>query len=351
MRKSLRDYSMNIEEEAYHAYPAWSYSMIADYAKNGFAAIATLHDKKEPTPSMEFGSLFDSLLTKGKATLDEYVVMDKDVPQAEKKCLAAIASECNIPNLMEVPRELIMKCAADSKYKADTNWGFEAKFKHLNEYEAYYRALVAGKKVVSKADWDDAVQMYHVFRKDDYLKRLFGTKNTDDIEYIYQAQFLIDHTVSSGEVVKIKIMPDLIVVNHKDKTIQPVDLKTSSVPAWQFKENFIKFRYDIQAQLYTYALQVICNNDEDYRSYTILPYLFTDISRSDKVPVTYTYNQFAEDQQDGFTYYVDGKTYMHKHWTVLLDNILEYEKTKAVVPFNIKLGEPNDLLEAINSHF
>lgn len=346
--KSLRNYSMNLEEEQYHAYPAWSYSMIADYAKNGFSAIATLHDKKEPTPSMEFGSLFDSILTKGKATLDEYVVMDKEVPQAEKKCLRALSEICNVPNLMNVPKDVILKACEISGYKSDTNWGFDAKFKHLNEFEAYYRALIAGKKVVSRTDLDDAAEMFRIFRNDPYLKNLFGSKDTDDIEYIYQAQFLIDYTTSKGETVKIKIMPDLLKINHKEKTIQPVDLKTSGIPAWQFKENFLKFRYDIQAQLYSDVLTIIKDNDPDYKDYTILPYLFSDISRSDKVPVTYVYDQFADDQRDGFTFYVGDKTYHYKSWRILLEEILDYEKTNAVVPNNIKLSEPNSLLDVLN---
>lgn len=345
--KSLKDYSMNLEEEEYHAYPAWSYSMIADYAKNGFAAIATLHDKKEPTPSMEFGSLFDSILTKGKTTLDEYVVMEKEVPQAEKKCLNAIARRTNAPNFMDVSKYIIMDAAAETGYYP--SWGFDAKFKHLNEYEAYYRALLAGKKIVSKADWDDAVEMYHIFRKDPFLKDLFGNKNTEDVEYIYQSQFLVDWEIN-GEVVKIKIMPDLIKVNHNEKTVQPVDLKTSSIPAWQFKDNFLKFRYDIQALLYSDVLRKIMDDDPDYKDYTILPYLFSDISRSDKVPVTYVYDQYAEDQRDGFTYYIGEKTYHHKSWKTLLSEILTYEASKAVVPMNIRRDGPNSLLEVLSNY-
>jgi len=347
--KSLKDYSMNLEEEQYHAYPAWSYSMIAKYAKEGFGSIATLHDKTEPTPSMEFGSLFDSFITKGKSTLDEYVVIDDEVPASEKKALLAIAKRTDIPNLMEVPKEIILDACDETGYQP--KWGFDTKFKHLNEYESYYRAVILGKKVVSKKDWDDAVEMYKIFRSDPYLKELFGTKNTDDVEYIYQSQFLVDWMTNSGEKVKIKIMPDLIVVNHKNKTIQPVDLKTSSVPGWDFKENFIKFYYHIQAHLYSDVLSMIINDDADYAEYEILPYLFTDISRSDKVPVTYIYNQFAEDQQDGFCYHIGDKTYKYKHWKALLEEILAYEATNAVVPNYIKRDEPNDLLSVLNKYY
>ena len=83
---------MNLSEQAYHDYPAWSYSLIAKYARNGFSAIATLHDKMKPTPEMEFGSLFDSILTKGRKTLDDYAVADFSVPPAEKGVLDILAS-------------------------------------------------------------------------------------------------------------------------------------------------------------------------------------------------------------------------------------------------------------------
>ena len=42
----------------------------------------------------------------------------------------------------------------------------------------------------------------------------------------------------------------LIVVDHNNKTIQPIDLKTSGHPEWDFYHSFILWHYDIQARLY-----------------------------------------------------------------------------------------------------
>lgn len=137
-------------------------------------------------------------------------------------------------------------------------------------------------------------------------------------------------------------MPDLLVVNHKEKTIQPVDLKTSSVPAYSFGDNFIKYRYDIQAELYTDTLRKICDESE-YRDYTILPFLFTDISRSDKVPVTFVY-----DPSKGFSYTRGDKTYRYKGWKELLSEILYYEESNAIVPNYITTEGPNDLIEVLS---
>lgn len=341
----FKDFSLKLAEQDYHDLPVWSYSMIAKYAKEGFSAIATMHDKTEPTPSMEFGSLFDSIITKGKKTLDEYIVYDREVPAAEKRVLDALAAITSCNTLVEVPEDAVNAATANCAYYP--KWGYDAKYKHLAEYADYFAVARTGKKVVSKADWDDAMEMACVFRQNAYLKDLFGTKNTADVEYVYQAQFQTIVTLPTGKEVAVKIMPDLLKINHKDKTVQPVDLKTSAMPAWGFKENFLKYRYDLQASVYTDVLRDVMSKSEDLNDYTILPYLFTDISRADKVPVTYVYDQTDPSQAAGFYYTVSDKSYQHKHWTTLLDEIVSYEEEHAVVPSYIATDKPNNILDLI----
>lgn len=335
---SLKDYSMNLPEQEYHAYPAWSYSVIAKYAKDGFPAIATLHDPVAPTPSMEFGSLFDSVLTKGKKTLDDYVVVDFGVPDAEKKVLDALVNRTNVP-FSEIPMTTFLEVADSVSYQMRLKP--ETRYEKVSKYSTYYDNIRSGKKIVSQKDWDDAVEMARIFREDPYLKTLFGVKNTKDVEYIYQAQFKVKGSVG-GKEVELKIMPDLLVVNHAEGTIQPVDLKTSAMPAYDFAENFLKFRYDIQAELYTHVLGCVICNDTIYQNYEILPYLFTDISRSDKVPVTYEY-----EPRYGFSFTKNGRMYEYKGWQELLAEILDYEEKGAKVPSWIRTDGPNDLMDLI----
>lgn len=342
--KSLKEYSLNLPENEYHQYPAWSYSVIARYAKDGFSAIPTLHDPITPTDSMEFGSLFDSILTRGKKTLDEYVVNETDVPNAEKKALDYILT-CTTEHFDDLSPEFVTtlcdQCQYQSRLKAET------RYQKLSAYKDYYETRLSGKKMVSKDDWDDALEMARVFRNDPYLKTIFGTKNTEDVEYIYQPQFCEDYMLDSGKTVQVKIMPDLLIVDHHNQTIQPVDLKTSTVPGWNFKENFLKYRYDIQAHVYSDILALVLNKDPEYCEYGILPYLFTDISRSDKVPVTWVYPQNDESQANGFAFSIGDRTYTYKSWQTLLDEILAYEESKAKVPSYIRLDGPNDLLSIL----
>lgn len=347
---TLNKYSLKLEEKDYHNYPAWSYSIIAKYAKTGFDALKSLHDKTEPTASMRFGSLFDSMITKGKKTLEQYAVYDGDIPQSEKNVLDYIVSTSTVKTFEDIPSETIVDaCNACGYY---TRWGYEARYKRLSAYADYYSIATSGKEIVSKEDWNDAKDMMSIFRNNAYLSKLFGTKNTKDTEYIYQSQFVIDYALPSGRTVKIKIMPDLLVINHKEKKIQPVDLKTSSTPAWNFRENFINFRYDIQAKLYSDVLQEVISKDDELSKYKVQPYLFTDISRVDKVPVTYVYDQTDLLQKNGLSFYNgSGKTYTYKSWQCLLDEILSYEETNAKVPSYIKTDTPNDIISLIEKRY
>ena len=336
MKHSLKDYSLDITEQAYHEHPAWSYSTIAKYARGGFSAMATLHDKVKTTPEMEFGTLFDSFITKGRKTLEEYAMVDFTVPPAEKAVLETLAANCTCPEFGGISMNEVIMTSDAVKYQP--KWGPEARYKHIAEYGKYYDILKSGKKLVSKDDWNDAMEMYNVFRNDPYLKGVFGTKDTDDVEYIYQAKFLFYSEVN-GQKVKVKFMPDLMIVNHKDKTIRLVDLKTSSMPAYDWPEHFIKMRYDIQGELYTEGIKTIIADDEEYKDYTVLPYLFTDISRVDKVPVTYEI-----DLECGFCFVRGEKAYNYKGWKELLGEILAYEAADAKVPNWIVKEGPNDLV-------
>ena len=296
---------------------------------------------------MEFGSLLDSILTKGKKTMDEYVIFDAKVPKAEREAMDYILQHTHEPFdslSSEFLERMFSECAYQQSLKPET------RYKKVAAYRNYYDVQISGKKVISQKDWDDACQMAMKFREDPYLKDIFGTKSTDKKEYLYQLKFEVDYTLPSGLTVPVRIMPDLLIVNHEDKTIQYVDLKTSSDPGWSFaKENFIRFRYDLEASVYTDVLGQVLNSIPEYQDYSLLPVLFTDISRTDKVPVTWWYDPKAESQANGFCFESKGKTYQYTSWTNMLDEIIEYESTATPVPKYIRLDGPNDILSILSN--
>ena len=81
---------------------------------------------------------------------------------------------------------------------------------------------------------------------------LFNHKSTkkyfncgDNIEEIYQLELNFEHNNRN-----IKCILDKVIINHNDKTIQPIDLKSGSVSAKEFMSNFFKFKYYLQGALY-----------------------------------------------------------------------------------------------------
>lgn len=342
--KSIKDFALNIQEESYHNLPSFSYSVIAKYAKEGFSAIQNLFSKTEPTPSMQFGSFLDSLITRGiEHTKKEYDILDMSVPESEKKVLDTLASRIDKLTFAEITEDEVDIITKELEYRK--SWKADTKYNKLSKYSKYYDLLKSGKKIISAEDAQDAFEMLIALRNNTITKEFMG-KSTPDIEYLYQCSFQIQMKTNqfSDKSFLIKIMPDLIKVNHKDKTIRLIDFKTSSLPAWNFKENFIKFRYDIQASLYTDVITAIKEEIPEYKDYTILPFVFVVISRADKIPVAYEYDSTDERQKDGLVF----KDYIYKGYKNLLEEIDYYLSTNAVTPKYIDSNKINNLIDILN---
>ena len=337
--KSLKEYALNVSEQDYHKYSAWSYSKIARYARGGFQALATLDEPIEQTPEMRFGSLFDTMMTRGKEeTFKRYVVTNTPVPTPAKKAVIdCILTKTDAP-FPEIQDDVYSSAFEECSYQ--NKWSLEAKIKSLQDCAEYYTNRVSGKEVVSTDEFNEAKAMMDIIHNDPYLSQIFSTKNREGKEYLYQLQLVANIEIKE-KTYPVKCMFDVLVVDHKAKTLQPVDLKTSYMPGFDFADHFVKMRYDLEAQVYTAVLQETIKGTE-YETYTILPYLFTDISKTDKVPVTWSYDVTAYPE---FKF----KDYTYKNWKVLLAEIDEYQRTNATVPSYIKTDGPNDILSILNN--
>lgn len=339
--KSLKEYSLNISEQAYHDYPAWSYSIIAKYARNGFKAIATLFDKTPPTPEMEFGSLVDCIVTRGlEEAKNQYVVSDSGIPTpAPKAVLDYILTKTNVDYLQitdDVFKEAFDACAFYPNIKSLTS-----KIDKLAGFTEYYESRREGKKVITSKDWEDACYMADAVKRYNYLcSELFNPVDEAGIECLYQQQF-VSKVKLNNTAYRVKCMVDFMKIDHNAKTIQLVDVKTSECPAYDFAQQFVRMRYDLEAQVYSYIVEQV-KNTAGYEEYTILPYLFVDISRSDKIPVMYKYDQNANDGKFSF------KEYVYKDWKTLLSEIIDYKTNEASVPSYIRMDEPNDIINLLN---
>ena len=94
IKKSLKDISWICEESEYRADPAYSYSTLAKFDREGFEKINTLFDKVE-SPSLLFGSCVDTLLTDGQEAFDDrfFVADFPEIADNVKKIVETIFKE------------------------------------------------------------------------------------------------------------------------------------------------------------------------------------------------------------------------------------------------------------------
>ena len=91
-----------------------------------------------------------------------------------------------------------------------------------------------------------------------------------DIEVIYQLAIFFPY---GG--IDCKGLLDMVIIDHHNKTIQPIDIKTMGDQTIYFPKSLRQRRYDIQAAFYTEGLEYFKERDEPkWKDYKILPFKF-----------------------------------------------------------------------------
>lgn len=244
--KSLRDISWQVSEEEYRADPALSYSTLARYEREGFNNLDKLFDRIE-TPSLIFGSAVDSIITGGQKEFDERFMVAEfpSMPDSIVKIIKSLYKQYagTYRSLLNIPDDSIIRETEDQNYQM--NWKPETRAKVIREKGTdYYNLLfVAGDRcIIDTQTYQDIVNAVKALKEGSSTKLYFADDNPfePDIERLYQLKF-------KGEFdgITYRNMADLIIVNHKEKWVKPVDLKTSSHTEWDFYRSFVDWRYEI----------------------------------------------------------------------------------------------------------
>lgn len=248
--KKLKDLSLTYpNEQAYHDDPTISYSNISHYAREGFAGVKTLRDKKE-SPSLLLGSCVDTLLTDGQEEyynrflVAEYPDTPDSIIQIVKDLFKVFKDDCD--DLGDIPNTDIIGCAAQYNYQ--NNWKPETRAKVIKEKgAAYYKLLYLSqdKTIISTELHQTVCRMVEALKEHPNTKYYFQPDNPfENIERCYQPIFK-----GEFEGIPVKIMADLILVDHDKKTIQMTDLKTTK-DVITFEDSFYKWGYKITKHVY-----------------------------------------------------------------------------------------------------
>ena len=286
--KSLYDISWKVSEEEYRADPALSYSTLAKYEREGFNNLDKLFDKVE-TPSLTFGSAVDSIITGGQEEFDERFMVAEfpSTPDSITKIVKSLFNQYrdSYRSLIMIPDNAIIKETEYQSYQM--NWKPETRAKVIKEKGAdYYNLLfVAGDRtILDTTTYQDVCNAVRALKESESTKFYFADNNpfVPDIRRFYQLKFK-----ACLEGIEYRCMSDLLIVNHENKTIQPIDLKTSSHAEWDFYKSFVEWNYQIQARLYWSIIRQNMDEDEYFKDFELLDYMFIVVNRRTLTPLVW----------------------------------------------------------------
>lgn len=347
MMKSLYDISLKITEEEYRADPALSYSTLARYEREGFNNLDKLFDKIE-TPSLTFGSAVDSLITGGQEEFDERFMVAEfpSIPDSIVKIIKSLYKQYagTYRSLFNIPDSLIIRETEDQNYQM--NWKPETRAKVIKEKGAdYYNLLFVAddRYIIDIQTYQDVVNAVKALKESSSTKLYFADDNPfePDIERLYQLKF-------KGEFdgIAYRNMADLIIVNHKERWVKPVDLKTSSHTEWDFYKSFIDWRYDIQARLYWAIIRQNMDKDEYFKDFELLDYDFIVVNRRTLVPLVW--NCPFTQAQGTLKFGKNGQIEMRSPF-VIGEELSSYLTSRPKVPKGISDTGANNLREWLNT--
>lgn len=347
MNKSLEEISWKVDEETYRADPALSYSTLARYEREGFNNLDKLFDRIE-TPSLIFGSAVDSIITGGQEEFEERFIVAEfpSISDTIMKIVNDIFREFCIThrNLDSVPDAEIIHRASSFNYQP--NWKPETRAKVIREKGSdYYNLLfIAGDKtILDTQTYQDVCNAVKALKESESTKFYFAPNNPfePDIERFYQLKF-------KGEFdgILYRNMADLIIVNHKEKWIKPVDLKTSSHTEWDFYKSFVDWRYDIQARLYWSIIRQNMDNDEYFKEFKLLDYDFIVVNRRTLTPLVWNcpFTQVLGTIKFGKNEQIEMRSPFE-----IGKELSYYLSSRPKVPMGINITKANDLRTWLNT--
>ena len=254
-----------------------SYSRLSDFDRNGPSALIKKSDISGY--GVKIGSIVDDLLLPPNDFKfeDNYIVCDYEKPTATLGNLTDII----LNNYNEIPdKETILQiCKNNDFWKRSKDKTIVANF-DKDEFWNYIKVYIQGtsKNIISTVDKEKSQNIVDAIINNKFTNYIFN----NDFENInqFKVKFKYKDVILKGII-------DRIIIDHTNKTVQLIDLKTGKDSALDFMNSFISYRYYLQEAVYSKAFKYICKVLE-LENYKLLPFQFLYIGRSEKIPLVYT---------------------------------------------------------------
>jgi hypothetical protein len=286
MHKSLKDISWLVDEQTYRADNSLSYSKLSQFFKNGPKAL--ISNEKIDTPALRAGSTVDCLLTAPEEFDDRFYVADIDkFSDTIRKIVEEIyfVHGAFSNEFLDITDNELLEII--DKFEYQTNWKSETRVKKLIELGSdYYTVLKysTGKIVISPKEFNEAIQCVQTLKTHPFTYKIFECDEDEEIFYQLKFKTKIDN-------IPFRFMMDICKVNHKKRTILPIDLKTSGKSSELFEKSFLDWAYWIQGSSYSAGLNKIISEDDYFKNFKILPFQFLVINKNDLYPLIWEMNE------------------------------------------------------------
>jgi hypothetical protein len=233
---------------------AISYSALSRLADGPQAYL----NKSKPTGDfLSKGSAVDILLTEPDNFHDMFYIMTDSKPSTEGM-LAYTMSMIENDN-----HEIAL---AASGYKKPVSM---AKWEEIGK--PYYDAIKAsaGKIVLSFDDYQQVQGVVNQLKTNQYTKTYFAD-NASDVKYDEIQYQFIHYFDYKQTACKVKL--DVVTIDHQNKKIKGLDLKTTGKPVFSFRSSYRNFKYYLQAALFKLGLEDW--RDKNYPEYEVEDFEF-----------------------------------------------------------------------------
>ena len=206
-----------------------------------------------------FGSLVDMMLTESKEDFDKkYAVIPDDIGVTEvvARIIKGIYDDVSYlveeKTLEDYKNEILEYC----KYEQyQPRWKDETRINKIIEQGSKYFDILkesGTRSIITETEYANAVNCVMALRTDKYTSKYCQKKSSNpNIEIINKHVVVFDY-----QGLEFKGELDRVIINHEEKTILPIDFKTTSKSVLNFESSFWHFRYDFQAAVYSLGLSL-----------------------------------------------------------------------------------------------
>lgn len=292
---------LQITEESYRDLPYPSYSLLSDIKKVGgeIAVGGVRNPNINEMDGVMVGKLVDNLITENK--MPDNIVVVKKTPVGKVKDIIKVLAKTreyhpNKEDLFHTDNiELLDKICGQVRYLKDK----DKRIAGIKNYQDYYNALCnspQGSFIISEYLYYGALKVVKLL-KDEYP--MLVKPEEYGFKIIPQVKLLGEFNKT-----KIKGMLDFIVIDNKNRTIIPYDLKTGSGKSENFFETgYLGWNYYIQASLYLELLKEELKSHPIYKYYKVDNFRFMYASRMELTTTVMTVNEsMHENAIKGFEY-------------------------------------------------